>query len=982
MDDELSYPVPGEQEAWLRSGKAIEFPKDKPETTDASAWEQTKTVPAGTLAALVKNDSRSSNVPIRIVNAIISGPLKLANALFPFNFSCIDCEFKDEVDFSFCKFQGYCSFRGTHFRKAAKFNSIQARYDLQLDSAQFTDSVALQAIEIQGRLFAQGTRFVNATFVTAKFAKTTVFRPLGNTGETLVPTKFEGATNFSDARFDGTAVFDGAQFLGKADFSRCFFSGSVLFRAVDSGDRWLTATFSGETLFRECNIGATADFRGAQFGKADFNLQLARISGGLYFRPAAKDGTDPNLVPVRFDGDALFDGIQVGGRLALDGVQFSRRCSLEAAQVKGNALCRAVWGGDTPIRFGGEVNLRDAVIEGTADFNGAEFHGKAIFNRAKIRGSAFFNTVKYRDSLMRTSFLGLATFDDLEVQGLLSMLGVKFTTTGSFRRLQVKGNVFFGPAPLDTNLECSEFRETIFTDAHISGFAEFSGATFEGPLSCDRMVIGGAAFFGLGIRGDHVKKCHFAEGLLFRDTFVGGRTDFSGAEFKGVVDFSGSKFAGVLAFNTLVRKKRLFVTRFDGPVTFYRSEITDNLEMEGVEFGASASFESINIGRNALLRAINASGDAALGWAALNFNGDVRLLDATIGGVADFKGAIFRGSANFQRIKVGGPALFRPFGEHAVEAEPIFKHANFAGAVFSGGADFDNVSVGGDLIFTEATFGASSRFTHMMCGGNVDFSLVSVDGTATYQWSRFTHDLWLQDANITIVNFGESEKDKAIFAGNLLLSGFSFMRLIADWRDLLLHARGNDLQPYVQVERVFRSNGQERDADDVYLARRQRERGITKKHFWDCVCRRNGRRRRDAVHDLRLLVEDWTVGGMFNYGVPSYRMLGISLLCFLLGVFVLTFPNSLVPLTPNASATGQAGSKFTRAIRATTTFFATVVPGEKATVLTHWKPSPFAVYQGAPLTFVQVTALLSWLVYASATIAIASLAGLIKRKQS
>jgi uncharacterized protein YjbI with pentapeptide repeats len=983
MSDEPLYPAAGEQEAWLRVGKAIEFPTNKPDTVDASAWEQTRTVPAIALAALVKNDTRSSGVRIRIVNAIISGPLRVTYAVFPFDFSFIDCEFQDEVDLSFCTLLGYCSFRGTRFRKAAKFNSIQARYDLEFDGAQFVDSVTLQAIEVQGRLFSRGTRFVNANFTTARFAKTAVFRPLGKPTDNLIATQFVGETNFSDARFEGTAVFDGAQFLGKADFSRCSFSGSALFRAAEAGDEWITATFSGETLFRECNIGATADFRGAQFGKADFNLQLTRIGGGLYFRPATKNPTDPNPIPVRFAGAALLEGIQVGGRFALDGVQFTGRCSLEAAQIKGNALCRALWGSNTPIRFGGEANFRDVVIEGTADFNGAEFQDKAIFNRTKVRGSAFFNAVKYRDTLMRCSFLGIANFDDVEVQGLLSMLGVRFTTTASFRRLQVKGNASFGPAPLDTELECSEFRETIFTDAHISGLADFSGAAFNGSLSCDRVAIGGAAFFGLGIRGDHLERCRFADGLLFRQATVGGRTDFSGATFRGVIDFSDSKFAGVLAFNTVLRNNQVWVARFDGPATFLRCEITDNLEMVGTYFASSANFESINIRRNALLRASDFSYDHDhQNWISLNFIGDVRFLDANIGGAADFKDAIFMGDANFQRIKVGGPAMFRPSRERDPKVGPIFRRVNFAGAVFSGGADFDNVSVVSDLILTEATFGASSRFSRMTCGGNVDFSLVSVDGTATYQRSKFGRDVSFRDATISIVNFGESETDKTRFAGNLVLSGFSFTRLIADWRDLLTHAQSNDLQPYVQVEKFFRSSGQERDADAVYLARRQREQEATRTRFWDFLHRRGQKGRRDALHDLRLLAEDWIIGGIFNYGVPSYRMLAVALLFFLLGVIVLAFPQALVPLDPNVKAAVQAGSNLVRAGRATLAFLATVLPGEKASLLTHWKPSPFPIYQGSAFTFVQVAALLSWLMYASATIAIASLAGLIKRKPS
>ena len=53
MSKELSCPAVGEQESWLRAGKAIEFPADKPDTIEAPAWEQTRTFPAVALATLV-----------------------------------------------------------------------------------------------------------------------------------------------------------------------------------------------------------------------------------------------------------------------------------------------------------------------------------------------------------------------------------------------------------------------------------------------------------------------------------------------------------------------------------------------------------------------------------------------------------------------------------------------------------------------------------------------------------------------------------------------------------------------------------------------------------------------------------------------------------------------------------------------------------------------------------------------------------------
>jgi uncharacterized protein YjbI with pentapeptide repeats len=981
MPDNVSFPPAGEQGSWLRAGKSIEFPKQRPDGVDSEEWERLRTIAAASIAALAGNDARSAGVAIRIVNAIITGPLRVAYATFPFEFAAINCDFQDEVDFSYCKFQGVCAFRESRFHKAAKLDSVRASYDLQLDATQFDESVSMQAIEVQGRVFARGTHFKNANLTDAKFAKSAVFRALINPGAPAIPTQFEGETSFSNAHFDSTASFDGAQFLAKVDFSRCSIAGSALFRAVESDATWISARFAGETLFRECSIGGTADFRGVQFGEADANFQLSKIGGGLYFRPA---GEEPHLVCVHFGGNARFDGIQVGGRLGFDGAQLKRSFSLEAAQIRGNVLCRAVWNSDTPIRFCGEANFRDTAIEGSGDFNGAEFHGNAIFNRTKIKGSAFFNTLKYKKKLLRTVFLSTATFDDFDVQGLLSCLGVLFASTASFRRAQVKGNAFFGPAPLDEKLVTTKFRkEAIFSDAHFLSFADFSGALFRGQAILERVTIAGAAFFGPVERHDSVETCRFKQGLRFREASVGARADFSAAVFKGVADFSGSKFGGVVAFNTFVRKQRLWVTRIQGPIVFFRTDITDNLEMGGAEFSASANFESVNVRRNALLRAAEfpATDGQLAKLAAIEFK-DARFLDANIGGVADFTGATFSGDANFQRMKVGGPAVFRPLEKRDPQKKPTFQRVNFAGAVLSGGADFDGVSVAGEFICTEATFGGSSRFSRMYCGENADLTLATVDGTATYQHSEFKRNLSLQDANIGIVNFGESGHDRTQFSGTVDLSGFSYTRFVGDWRQLLLHSPEHHLQPYVQVEKVFRSAGFERDADEVFLARRYRERQLTNKRLRSELRSRNGTSRLHALRELHVLLENWIVGGIFNYGVPSYRMLGVAFLLFILGVLILAFPQALIPLAPNATTPGPPGSIAIRLLRAIATFSATVLPGEKAAFLTQWKPSPCQIYKNSGLTFVQVSALLSWLMYACATISIASLAGLIKRKQT
>jgi hypothetical protein len=339
MAENVRYPTTAtEKEDWLHIGRVIEYPKDRPEATDAATWDASRTIPSSMLRALFDKQTRVCHIPIRLHNAIIDQRLELQYCSCSFDFSLVDCEFRAPADFSFCRFEGTCVLRGSHFLQGATLDSVRCRYDFLVDSSVFEKRVSFQAIEVQGRMFARGTHFQDANFANASFRKTATFASRIGNDKQEAETNFSGVTKFSDTRFEASAEFDGAQFVGSADFSRSAIEGSARFRTLISkdGETTIRTHFGGEATFREVSIGGTADFSGSEFSAGEANFRLMKVGGGVYFRPVGDNGSC-----VRFGGDAVFDGIQIGGRAAFDGAQFQGRASFEGAQIKSNEIGRA-----------------------------------------------------------------------------------------------------------------------------------------------------------------------------------------------------------------------------------------------------------------------------------------------------------------------------------------------------------------------------------------------------------------------------------------------------------------------------------------------------------------------------------------------------------------------------------------------------------------------------------------------------------------
>jgi pentapeptide repeat protein len=172
MAETGTYPQTApEKEKWLLEGRPIEFPTSAPGGMTSEEWKSLRTIPADLLWSVFDKVTRVCNLRVKLRNVILVGNVRLAYRSSTFEFAIVDSDFQDLADFSFFGFDGATDFTLSRFHKEAKFNSSRFKYDLRLNEAVFEKEASFQAIEIQGRMFSLGTRFQNANFANAKFAK-------------------------------------------------------------------------------------------------------------------------------------------------------------------------------------------------------------------------------------------------------------------------------------------------------------------------------------------------------------------------------------------------------------------------------------------------------------------------------------------------------------------------------------------------------------------------------------------------------------------------------------------------------------------------------------------------------------------------------------------------------------------------------------------------------------------------------------------
>lgn len=865
---------------WLKRGWPLHFPAVA-DGGRADELREVRTIRASWLAQLVRRPGRLCELPVGIKNAIIVGPLDLQYATFQYEFSVTDSTFADTVNFSFAAFKRSAVFAGCRFLRPARFRAARTEFDFDIKSARFSGAAVCTDLHVGALLLAQGAWFGSANFERLTVAKSAFFKT-DVVGGKAVRSRFWGEANFRDADVQGNAHFDAAQFRAAAIFSRMRVGGNAFFGAHTSDRMTLLTSFAGGASFAGSQFRNHAYFGGVQFkGRADFGA--AKFSGDVSFLPVPLGG---KLIPAYFGAEAFFTGAQVGGSAKFQGCRFKKRAEFERLQVGGVAFFRAHTQKRQLVatRFHKSARFMGAAFGVAADFCGAQFLRDANFRFVRIGGDGYFRAVYLRQEEAPTLFHGKADFSGAEIRGSVEFDSAWFVGDADFERLSVGGKARFRTASGRRNASPITFGgATRFVHMNVAGTAEFHGAYFGGRADFGRAQIGGSAFFDPADKRTRATSVCFAAEVKFVDAHVKGTVSFQGAQFLGEAVFSRLKVDGDAFFSSVEAGGQVAVTNFCGQSRFIQAHVQGAAHFYGAQFKRAADFGRIQI-------------DGSAGFSPLvsrrnliqtSFQDEVKFQSSRIKGLADFGGVNFGRGASFEGVRIDSTALFRAHADGPLYV-PI---------VFHGEARFLDANVQGSVEFNGAQFNRGLNFARAKVDGNVFFNPrgapVKFGGHSGFVGTHFASQV---------------EFDRAQFRGSMDLRGFTYARIEADHKDLLENLAASahyDRQPYTQLEKVYRSIGYDRRADEVYLARRRHER----KRFAASVARRKGAARvasREALQDLGRVSWDYVQWGLWNYGVRPYMLLVASFIVLLAGTYIFTFPGAAVPKDPKSRTAQDA----------------------------------------------------------------------------
>jgi uncharacterized protein YjbI with pentapeptide repeats len=861
----------------LRAGKPLQFDSSTADGVTAAA-KAGSTIQARWLEALAEEPDRIVRVPIRITNAVIEGPLRLAYATFEYDLSIRDSIFTDEVDLSYATFKRTASFEGSQFIGPAKFREAHVIHDLHIKGTTFPDGSVFNDLQIEGVLGAWGATFGSVVytrpedrrpvrFERVQVGKNAFFGLRKDQKGDLVPARFTGEVSFRDAHIKVNANFQSAEFYGIAHFDRMKIDGAATFspaRFDDAGHRitgktW-PVTFSTDATFEEARFGGSAFFNGVRFG-GTANFRGAQFGSQAQFG-AVRVG-DENLSTC-FEGEANFRRARIHDVADFQGARFNAVANFWLLRVDGSALFSAVLPQDSQNKaktsqnndqvartcFRGEANFFDGRIEGSADFNGVQFGQRTTFNRLRVGGVATFMPFWNDQEPIPVKFGGETSFIDCHVHGLATFEGAEFAALANFNRLQVDGNVFFRAARQGGVLQGTRFLgEANFLEARFGGTADFDGAQFVTHCNFRRVQIGGDAFFRTVREAQSLSYLCFGGDAFFDGARIGGTAYFHGAQFLRQAHFSGAYFGRDIFFQPLTVGGRTIRNYFCGEAQFIGAQVQGDAVIESARFLAPVDFQSVHVAGNALLRGRHTESKVLPLW----FCGETKFLGADIEGIGDFSRIQSRGRFTFTGCHVGGETLF---------SYSRFDHiAEFIGARFESQGQFRWVRFKKEALFNRAQIKGSAFFQGTIFNGPVNFFEAGFD-------SVFFHTNQPQ---------GGQPQDEVQFQDRVDLRGFTYVNISVHWERLLDKLSPYDRQPYNQLEKFLRSAGNDREAGYVYLKRRKEER----RRLWQLVRRRDTEdtvTRWQAFRETPRLGFDVIQHYLFRYGIRPFRLLWLSIL--------------------------------------------------------------------------------------------------------
>jgi len=514
--------------------------------------------------------------------------------------------------------------------------------------------------------------------------------------------------------------------------------------------------------------------------------------------------------------------------------------------------------------------------------------------------------------LTRADFGGRSDFSDLHVGGDAQFSGSHFRQAASFENASVAGDLLFGVNAAEALTGARFDAEANFNSLHVGQKANFRGAEFHGNASFIWAEVKGPASFGTDEQG--LNAAHFAAAADFRESHlcrdadfegisIAGDMRFSSAHCDGTLTFKSAKFVGAAAFDGLCIGEEL---NFEGAlflsktasVDFEKASVKSSLFFSQSKFEGGVSFEGMKVDGAAVLFNETQFAQPA-SWANASLNGACEFLGARfLGGSRPlFDGAHFGSACSFD-----GAVFDDMLRCRAVEFE---REASFQGTTFREGANFF-ASHFSDIARFDSKPGEAGRtaLSAAQFGGVASFDQVRFERDARFDDVLFQRLVSFRETSVRVLHFSLSGRvgEQPQFQGPLDLTGCTYDRMRADWKSVLCALRtfeslpdaSYNRQPYAQLEKMYRAVGQDRDADNVYLARRYVE-----------------------ADRLRFRREPfaWSMDRFYrllaNYGVRPHRLIVYALVGMLLGALAFHSPGSVDVKQGSAANQGSEGCPLT-----------------------------------------------------------------------
>jgi uncharacterized protein YjbI with pentapeptide repeats len=392
--------------------------------------------------------------------------------------------------------------------------------------------------------------------------------------------------------------------------------------------------------------------------------------------------------------------------------------------------------------------------------------------------------------------------DNAIIKGPLNVKYAVIKEEFSVKRSKFLSTVNFSHATVKRVLD---FTETTFDEE-----ADFTGALIESEAYFKKSSFTVVSFGDARIRG--VFDCQSA--FLIQANFNRGifekTINFSRTVFEKKADFISTQIGGQAKFKE---------TTFRCPALLYNAKIGQDAFFNPAHFMQDANFGGVRIGGSAYF---DFDWDRADAKGAV-FNNNFNLNMAKITKSLFFDRTVLQGEANFGSLSVGEEASF--IGAY------FGKKVNFDDAQIHGKALFHGTLFKGPVFFYRARFQLGAYFQHAVhlntyYRGAIFEKLVSFKGASFDFEVQFDGELALyQDVASDDIRLGmEIEQLPERFRGGIDLRACTYSSIkISSWKSLMERLEPFDRGSYFQLEKTFRSAGDDSLANAVYYKRRCEE---------------------------------------------------------------------------------------------------------------------------------------------------------------